>query len=219
MVLERLRQFKLYAKLEKCLFDQTQVEFLGYLVSPQGISMDPSKVDTLLSWAQPKSVHDVQSFLGFANFYCIFINHFSSITIPLNQLTHKTSKPFAWNDSAQKSFDHLKKAFTSAPVLVHVDPSRPFIIETDASDYALGAILSQYQDDHLLHPVAFYSRKFSPAEINYDVYDKELLAIITAFERWRRYLQGAQHQITILCDHRNLQYFATTRVLYRCQAR
>jgi hypothetical protein len=182
MVLKRLRLFKLYAKLEKCLFDQTEVEFLGYKISSQGISMDPSKVDTLLSWSQPKSVHDVQSFLGFANFYCIFINHFSNITIPLNQLTHKTSKPFAWNNSAQKSFDHLKKAFTSAPILVHVNPLHPFIIETDASDFTLGAILSQYQDNQLLHPVAFYSCKFSPAEINYDVYDKELLAIITAFE-------------------------------------
>ena len=136
----------------------------------------------------------------------------------MNQLTHKTSKPFIWNSYAQKSFDHLKKAFTSAPILVHVDPSCPFIIETDASDFALGAILSQYQDDQLLHPVAFYSRKFSPAEINYDVYDKELLAIITAFERWHRYLHGAQHQITVLCDHWNLQYFTTTQVLNWHQA-
>src|ERR1700733_5273350 len=146
MVIECLQLFKLYAKLENCLFDQTEVEFLGYKISSQGISLDPSKVDTLLSWSQPKSVHDVQSFLGFVNFYHIFIDHFSSITIPLNQLTHKPSKPFIWNNSVQKSFGHVKKAVTSAPILVHVNPSCPFIIKTDASDFAFGAILSQYQD-------------------------------------------------------------------------
>ena len=113
----------------------------------------------------------------------------------------------------------MKSAFTTAPVLAHVDPGQPFIIETDASDFALGAILSQYQDDGLLHPVAFYSRKFSSSEINYDVYDKELLAIITAFEQWWHYLDGAQHKITIYCDHCNLQYFTSSRVLNRRQAR
>ena len=91
----------------------------------------------------------------------------------------------------QSSFEALKSAFTTEPLLAHVDPGQPFIIETDASDFALGAILSQHQDDGLLHPVAFYSQKFSSAEINYDVYDKELLAIITAFEQWQHYLNEA----------------------------
>jgi hypothetical protein len=141
------------------------------------------------------------------------------ITAPLTRLTCKTKVPFKWTPQAQSSFEALKSAFTTAPVLAHVDPGRPFIIETDASDFALGAILSQHQDDGLLHPVAFYSRKFSSAEINYDVYDKELLAIITAFEQWRHYLDGAQHKITIFCDHRNLQYFTSSRVLNRRQAR
>ena len=103
--------------------------------------------------------------------------------------------------------------------MAHANPSKPFIIETDASDFALGAILSQYQEDNLLHPVAFYSRKFTSHEINYDIYDKELLAIITAFEQWRQYLHGAQHQILVFCDHKNLQYFTTTRILNRRQAR
>src|ERR1035438_781904 len=180
--------------------------------------MDPKKVDTLLSWSPPKLVHDVQSFLGFANFYRIFVKDFSGVASPLIALTNKTKAPFSWNPPAQASFDALKTAFTSAPILAHVDPSRLFIMETDASDFALGAVLSQYQDDGLLHPVAYYSHKFSTAEINYDVYDKELLAIITAFEQWRHYLDGAQHTITIFCDHRNLQYFASSRVLNRRQA-
>ena len=153
--------------------------------------MDPKKVETILSWATLKSVHDVQSFLGFGNFYHLFIKNFSEITAPLTSLTHKDKVPFKWNSQAQSSFKALKAAFTTAPVLAHVDPGRPFIIETDASDFALGAILSQYQDDGLLHPVAFYSQKFSSAEMNYHIYDKELLAIITAFEQWRHYLDGA----------------------------
>ena len=219
IVLDQLRKFHLFAKLEKCSFDQDQVEFLGYMVTPHGVHMDSRKVDTLLSWATPKSVHDIQSFLGFANFYRIFIKGFSLVTAPLVSLTCKDKKPFAWNSNAQSSFEALKQAFTSAPILAHVDPSQPFILETDASDFALGAVLSQYQDDGLLHPVAFYSCKFSPAEINYNVYDKELLAIVTAFEQWRHYLDGAQHTITIFCDHRNLQYFTSSRVLNCRQAR
>ena len=189
-VLKCLWLFGLDTKLETCLFNQTQVEFLGYIISPNGTSMDPLKVDTLLSWAQPRSIHDVQSFLGFANFYRIFIEKFSGIATPLTKLTQKSVKSFTWTDDAEKSFQYLKKAFTSAPILAHANPSKPFIIETDASDFALGAILSQYQEDNLLHPVAFYSRKFTSHEINYDVYDKELLAIITAFEQWRHYLDG-----------------------------
>ena len=215
MVLEHLRQHGLFAKLEKCSFDEDSVEFLGYIVSPNGVHMDPKKVETILSWATPRSVHDVQSFLGFGNFYHLFVKDFSTITAPLTSLTCKDKVPFKWNSQAQISFEALKSAFTTAPVLAHVDPGQPFIIETDASDFALGAILSQYQDDGLLHPVAFYSRKFSSAEINYDVYDKELLAIITAFEQWRHYLDGAQHKITIFCDHRNLQYFTSSQVLNR----
>jgi hypothetical protein len=110
-------------------------------------------------------------------------------------------------------------AFTSAPILIHPDPAKPFIVETDASNFALGAILSQFGIDGLLHPVAFYSRKLTNAEINYQVYDKELLAIITAFEQWKLYLVGAQHRVQVQTDHKNLLYFTTTRTLNRRQAR
>ena len=114
--------------------------------------MDPKKVDTLLSWSAPKSVHDVQSFLGFANFYQIFVKDFSGVASPLIALTCKTKAPFSWNPRAQASFDALKAAFTSAPILAHVDPSRPFIMETDASDFALGAVLSQLPGRWLVTP-------------------------------------------------------------------
>jgi len=116
---------------------------------------------------------------------------------------------------AQAAFDTLKMAFTSAPILIHPDPAKPFIVETNALDFALGAILFQFGIDGLLHSVAFYSRKLTSAEINYQVYDKELLAIITAFEQWRLYLARAQHQIQVLTYHKNLLYFTTTRTLIR----
>src|SRR5436853_528475 len=118
-------------------------------------------------------------------------------------------------EAAQRT---LVEAFTTAPVLKHFDPNLPAIVETDASDFALGAILSQYHGE-ILHPVAFHSRKFVPAEINYDTHDKELLAIVDCFKRWRRYLEGVNHQVTVISDHNNLEYFATTKVLNRRQAR
>jgi hypothetical protein len=180
--------------------------------------MDKSKVETIQCWATPSSVKDVQRFLGFANFYHRFIKGYSKITTPLTTLTCK-DKPFSWNPTAQAAFDILKMAFTSTPILIHPDPAKPFIMETDASDFALGAIISQFGIDGLLHLVAFYSRKLTSAEINYQVYDKELLAIITTFEQWRPYLAGAQHRVQVMTDHKNLLYFTTTRTLNRRQAR
>ncbi len=110
-------------------------------------------------------------------------------------------------------------AFTSAPILIHLDPTKPFIVETDVSNFALGAILSQFGIDGLLHPIAFYSRKLTSANIIYQVYDQDLLAIITAFEQWRSYFSGAQHRVQVLTDHKNLLYFITIRTLNRRQAR
>ena len=217
-VLQRLREYGLYAKLEKCNFDCKQVEFLGYVVSSEGISMDPAKVQTVLDWQIPCSVRDVQCFLGFANFYRKFIKGYSAIILPLTQLTQK-NQSFIWTPGANKAFMDLKKAFTSAPVLAHVDPHKPFIMEADASDFALGSILSQQGDDEQLHPVAFHSRKFNAAEINYEVHDKELLAIVDSFEQWRHLLEGSLHQVLVYSDHKNLTYFHNARVLTRRQAR
>ena len=145
--------------------------------------MDPSKVQTIQDWPEPCKVKDIQSFLGFANFYRHFISDYSDIVIPLTQLTHKG---ILWNftDAAQKSFQALKSAFTSTPVLTHWVPDKPIIVEADASDYALGAILSIQTDSGEIHPVAFHSCTFSALELNYDTHDKELLAIFEAFHVW-----------------------------------
>jgi hypothetical protein len=188
------------------------MSILGYVISHNGISLDPSKVQAVLDWQTPSSVRDVQCFLGFANFYRKFIKDYSKIVMPLLELTKKNNT-FTWNVSAARSFDNLKKAFTSAPILVHADQSKPFIIDTDASDFALGSILSQVGDDGKLHVVAFHSRKFEVAEINYEIHDKELLAIVDSFGQWRHLLEGSTHQIIFYNDHKNLTYFQTARIL------
>jgi hypothetical protein len=179
--------------------------------------MYQKKFQTIVEWATPCTLRDVQCFLSFANFYRIFINDYSKIVAPLIRLTGK--KKISWNDQTQEAFDSLKKAFSSAPILIHVDFSKPFFLETDASDYALGAILSQYGDDGHLHPIVFYSRKFTAPEINYEIHDKELLAIVASFEVWRHFLEGAQHQIIVYTDHKNLEYFMSAKVLNCRQGR
>lgn len=217
LVLQKLRDAGLYAKLEKCVFHQPKVEFLGYIISDKGLLMDQKKVQAVTDWTVPKTVRDVQCFLGFANFYRIFIKNYSQIAAPLTRLTSKDK--LEWNIQARQAFEELKLAFTTAPILVHPDFTKAFYLETDASDFALGAVLSQMGNDNKLHPVAFYSRKFSAAEINYEIHDKELLAIVDSFQEWRHFLEGATHPVTVYTDHKNLEYFTTARVLNRRQAR
>jgi len=182
--------------------------------------MSDDKVQAVLHWKTPESLTEVQSFLGFANFYRRFILDYSWVARPLTELTKKESgKEWVWNQEAEAAFRELKNRFTTAPVLAHFDPREPVIIETDASDFALGAVLSQRSKEGLLHPVAFHSRKFQPTEINYEIHDKELLAIMDAFKHWRRYCEGETHQVQVFSHHHNLEYFTTTKVLNRRQAR
>jgi hypothetical protein len=179
--------------------------------------MDPQKIWTIIEWKKPATIRDVQCFLGFANFYRIFIRNYSKIAAPLTQLTCKDKLEL--NAETDQAFETLKKAFTMALILTHPDFQKPFFLETDASDFALGAILSQPDKDGRLHPVAFHSRKFTVAEINYEIHDKELLAIVDSFQEWRHFLEGAQHPVMVHTDHKNLEYFMSAKVLNRRQAR
>ena len=120
--------------------------------------------------------------------------------------------------SSGEGISRSQTAFTTAPILVHPDFAKAFYLETDASDFALGVVLSQMGVDGKLHPVAFYSRKFSAAEINYEIHDKELLAIVDSFQEWRHFLEGATHPVTVYTDHKNLEYFMSARILNRRQA-
>jgi len=156
--------------------------------------MSTGKVEAVLSWKTPNSLTEVQSFLGFANFYRRFIKDYSRVARPLTELTKKeTGRNWSWNEEAGAASRELKHRFTTAPILAHFDPTRPVIMETDASDFAIGAVLSQRDKENQLHPVAFHSRKFSPAEINYEIHDQELLAIVDEFKHWRRYCEGTEH--------------------------
>lgn len=144
-VLERLASANLFVKLEKCKFHTSKVEFLGYIISNEGISMDQAKIDSVTSWPIPASTKDVMSFLGFTNFYRRFIPGYSSITAPLTSLLRKentTSPHFAWDSKSQNAFELLKSKFQDTCLLRHFDPARPAIIEADASDFALGGCLS-----------------------------------------------------------------------------
>jgi len=219
-VLKRLQGNGLAVAPEKCLWRLQEVEFLGYIIGRDGIKMSTEKVEAVLQWERPGNITEVQSFVGFANFYRCFIQDYSKVARPLMELTKKEAgKSWEWNLEAEAAFKELKKQFTTAPVLAHFDPTKPVIIETDASDFALGAVLSQRDDENRLYPVAFHSRKFQPAEINYEIHDKELLAVVDAFKHWRRYCEGAVHQVQVFSDHQNLEYFTTTKVLNRWQAR
>ena len=151
------------------------------IISKGLVKMDKSKVDGVLSWPEPKKVKDVQAFLGFANFYRQFIRDFGRIARPLSELTRK-DKTWEWGSEQQEAFDTLKKAFTTAPILKIPDDENPFRIECDSSDFATGAVLEQMGEDGLWHPVAFYSKALGPHERNYEIYDKEMLAIVRALK-------------------------------------
>jgi len=217
-VLQALSQAGQYLKPEKCHFHEQEVKYLRFNFTTKGIRMDPEKVSCILGWLTPKNVTDVQCFLGFANFYRRFIKDYSNVVTPLTRMTKKEGGkyvPFVWGPEQQAAFDLLKKAFTSAPILGHFDYDREIIVSTDASDYVSAGILSQYDDEGILHLVAFYSKKHSPAECNHEIYDKELLAIIRAFEEWRPQLEGLCHPILVLSNHKNLEYFMSTKLLNR----
>src|SRR6266511_798177 len=217
-VLRHLRKHGLFARANKCEFHSKRVEYLGYILSPEGLSMDQAKVKVIQDWPEPRKVKDVQSFLGFANFYRRFVFNYSDIVVPLTRLTRK-GIAFQFTDKIRAAFTALKEAFTTAPVLTHWIPDCPIVIKTDTSDYALAAILSIVTEDDQLHPVAFHSRSFSASELNYDVHDKELFAIYEAFHIWHHYLEGSAAPIDVITNHKNLEYNTMTKLLNCHQAR
>ncbi|KAI2650806.1 Transposon Tf2-6 polyprotein [Labeo rohita] len=219
-VLQRLIQYKLYAKEEKCQFHQEKVAFLGYVISPEGVAMDEAKVRAVQNWPQPRTLKELQRFLGFSNFYRRFIRNFSTVAAPLTAMVKKGATRLTWSPDALSAFHELRQRFTSAPILQHPDPQLPFLVEVDASSTGVGAVLSQKQGQPpKTFPCAFFSHKLSPAEKNYDVGNRELLAIKLALEEWRYWLEGACDPFVILTDHKNLEYLHSAKVLNHRQAR
>ena len=180
-VLQALQNAKLLVEPKKSDFHKQHVKYLGYTISPGKIGIDKSKIQAIEEWPQPKNIKDIRAFLGFVNFYRRFISGYREIATPLTNLTRKNT-PFIWDDNTQQAFEDIKARVVSEPILTMPDPEQPFEVETDASDYALGGQLSQRDNNGLLHPVAFFSKKLNSPELNYQIHDKELMAIVEAFK-------------------------------------
>ncbi|MBW0509341.1 hypothetical protein O181_049056 [Austropuccinia psidii MF-1] len=215
-VLQRLRDNNLFAKASKCVFHASSEEYLGYVVSSDDLKMDSSKEQQILNWPQQKNIKALQSFLGFANFYHCFIKNYSKKITSLTSLLKKDS-PFILNEEALIQLQILKEEFTTAPILSLFNPSLPTIVETDASDYAMGAVLSQVNDSGK-QPIAFDSPKLLPSELNYEMNDKELLGIVWALKCWRAFLLSLSNSFEVLTDHSSLQYFMSPKFVTHSQA-
>lgn len=218
-VLQRLLENKLYVKAKKCELHVSSTSFLGYVVEEGRLRADPAKVGAVKNWPVPSTCKRLQGFPGFANFYRRFIRGHSQIAAPMTKLT-SLKHSFTWSPEANLAFQELRTRFTNAPILVHPDPEQQFVVEVDASESGVGAVLSQISSkDNKLHPCAFFSRRLSPAQQNYDVGNRELLVVVLALQEWRHWLEGADQPLVGWTDHKNLSYLGTARRLNSRQAR
>ncbi|GKC24594.1 reverse transcriptase [Tanacetum coccineum] len=211
IVLEILRQKKLYAKFSKCDFWLGQVAFLGHIVSVDGITMDPGKVEAITKWPRPTTVTEVRSFLGLAGYYRKFVEGFSLLALPLTKLMRKGEK-FVSNEEREKSFEELKRRLVSSPVLTLHSGTGGYQIYSDASKKGLDCVLMQHGK-----VIAYASRQLKPYEVNYPTHDLELAAVVFAFKIWRHYLYG--ETCDILTDHKSLKYIFTQKELNMRQRR
>jgi len=180
-VLKILQEHDLYLKPEKCQFAKQRLSYLGYIISPDQVQMDLIKLKGISDWPAPSTIKETRKFLGFCNFYRKFIKDYAKIASPINQLVKKNMK-FIWTEEAQKAFDKLKKKFEEKPILITPDPTKPFKIFTDASNHAIGAVLTQRDNNGVQHPCFFYSKPLSPVEKRYHTSEQEFLAIIRAIQ-------------------------------------
>ena len=217
-VIKRLDENDLYVKPEKCKWKVKEVGFLEVVIRPGGIKMEKEKVKGVLEWPMPKSVKYVQKLLGLANYYCQFIEGFATVARPLHDLVKKDKK-WDWMEKEKNAFKKLKERFTKEPVLAAPDIDKKMRREVDASDYAMGGVLSIECKDGLWRPVAFLSKLLKETERNYEIHNKEMLDIIRGLEAWRHLLEGAQVKFEIWMDYKNLEYFMKVQKLNRRQAR
>ncbi|KAD6796059.1 hypothetical protein E3N88_06955 [Mikania micrantha] len=210
-LLELLRREKLYAKFSKCDFWLTEVQFLGHVINTQGIQVDPSKIEAITKWENPKSPTEVRSFLGLAGYYRRFIQNFSRIAVPLTSLTRKAEK-FEWGPKQSEAFQILKDKLTHAPILALPEGVEDFVVYCDASHTGLGCVLMQRNK-----VIAYASRQLKTHEKNYVTHDLELGAIIFALKLWRHYLYGVH--FTVYTDHKSLKYIFDQKELNMRQRR
>ena len=211
IVLQLLRDHQLFAKFSKCEFWLTEVRFLGHVVSASGFSIDPEKVEAMMSWERPKSVFEIRSFLGLAGYYRRFIKDFSRIVAPITRLTGKEVK-FYWDDRCEEAFQELKRRLTSAPILIVLDRGQEYTVYCDALRVGLGCVLMQSG-----RVVAYGSRQLKNHDQNYPTHDMELAVVVFALKIWRHYLYGEEFEVYL--DHKSLKYLFTQRDLNMRQRR
>lgn len=215
-VLKALAKVNLRLNPNKCHFHQKKVMFVGHLISKDGIQSDPEKVRAVQEWPVPTTVKEVQAFLGFANYNRDYVPMYSQKANPLTELTKKDTL-FKWGEAQQQAFESIKESLGKNTLLKTFQGNQPTKMETDASDKALGGCILQ-RENGKWRPIAYYSRKFTPAELNYDIHDKELLAIVASLKHWRVYAESSS-ELDIYTDHKNLLNFTTTKTLNRRQVR
>jgi hypothetical protein len=216
-VLEAMGKAGLPLDIKKCEFDAKSTKYLEFVIKAgKGLQMDPEKVKAIKEWKAPVNVKGVRSFLGFANFYQRFIKDYSGLTALLTRLTGDVF--FHWGKTEQQAFNKLKEIFNTEPVLAQRDPDQETILETDSSGYVVAGVLSQYDDQGLLRPVAYYSKKMTSTQSNYEIHNKELLAVICCIAEWDGMLRSLK-KFTVITNHRNLEYFRKPQQLSERQMR
>ena len=222
-IFDILATYDLYLKPEKCQFEQTSIEFLGVIVGNGPLRMDPKKLAGVADWKPLTTPTEIRKFLGFTGYYRYFIPNYSKIARPLLALTYK-GKAWSWGEEQIKAFKELKTRMCASPVLRQPNFDKKFYLQVDASMYGVGAILSQEGEPstptlakrkNVLHPVVYYSATFTPTERNYDIYERELLAVMKALAHWRPYLGWTKVPFVIRTDHANLQYWKAPQNLNR----
>ena len=211
-VLRRLEENDLFVKPEKCVWKVRKVGFSGVIIGEDGVRIEREKVQRVVEWPVPKSVKDVQKFLGLANYYRWFVKDFAKIARPLYEMTRKENK-WSWGEKQQKAFEELKERFTIEPVLVTPDLDKEIRVKADASDFVTREVLSMKCEDEKWRPVSYISKSLNEAERNYKIHNKEMLAIIQCLEAWRHFSEGAKDQFEIWTDHKNLEYFMKAQKL------
>ena len=217
-VLQVAQEHSLYFKPEKCTFHVPSMEYLGLILERTQTRMDPVKVAGVREWPTPTTVKGVRSFLGFCNYYRAFVQDFSELALPLNALTKKGVE-FVWTAKEQEVFDALKRRITSGPTLAHPNMDEQFELEVDASGSAMGAVLLQKQPDRTKKPINFMSKTFNQAQRNYDIFDREFLAMLWGLQHSRPLLVGSPHKVIVRTDHKNLRYWRDPQKISRRIAR
>ncbi|KAL6343140.1 hypothetical protein AAG906_020929 [Vitis piasezkii] len=201
---------QLFVKESKCQFGVTQVTYLGHIISEKGVSVDPDKIQAVVTWPKPTTARAVRGFLGLAGYYRKFISHFGGIAAPLTKLL--TKDQFKWSSEAEEAFHKLKEVLTNPPTLRLPDFTQRFVIECDASGTGIGAVLTQYN-----HPVAYFSEALKGSALALSTYEKEMLAVVKAIKKWHPYLLGKP--FTVRTDHRSLKYLLEQRITTPVQTR